>query len=74
MKRKAKGGKSIRQKTKLRLPDLDDAKTAVLDSLRSPESQRCYRRSIDDFVRWHCIVLSLDYLSIRRLLPAMNSS
>jgi site-specific recombinase XerD len=54
MKRKAKGGKSNRQKTKLGLPDLEYSKAAVLDSLRSPESQRSYRRSIDDFVRWYC--------------------
>ncbi|HWO32671.1 MAG TPA: tyrosine-type recombinase/integrase [Candidatus Acidoferrum sp.] len=26
----------------------------MLVSLRSPESQRSYRRSIDDFVRWYC--------------------
>jgi site-specific recombinase XerD len=54
MKRDAKGGKSNRHKTKLGLPDLEHAKAAVLDSLRSPESQRSYRRSIDDFVRWYC--------------------
>lgn len=54
MKRKAKGGKSNRQKPKLGLPDLEYSKAAVLDSLRSPESQRSYRRSIDDFVRWYC--------------------
>jgi site-specific recombinase XerD len=54
MKRKANGGKSNRQKTKLGLPDLEYSKAAVLDSLRSPESQRSYRRSIDDFVRWYC--------------------
>jgi site-specific recombinase XerD len=54
MKRKSKGGKSNRQKAKLGLPDLEHAKAAVLDSLRSPESQRSYRRSIDDFVRWYC--------------------
>jgi len=54
MKRKAKGGKSNRKKTKLGLPDLEYSKAAVLDSLRSPESQRSYRRSIDDFVRWYC--------------------
>ena len=28
--------------------------TAVLVSLRSPESQRSYRRSIEDFVCWYC--------------------
>jgi len=54
MRRKTKRGKSNRTKTKLGLPDLEHAKSAVLVSLRSPESQRSYRRSIDDFVRWYC--------------------
>ena len=54
MRRKAKAGKSKRQKTKLGLPDLEQAKTAVLVSLRSPESQRSYRHSIDEFVFWYC--------------------
>ena len=54
MKRKAKGRRSNRQKTRLGLPDLEHAKAAVLDSLRSPESQRSYRHSIDDFVLWYC--------------------
>jgi hypothetical protein len=54
MKRNAKRRKSDRPKTKLGLPDLEQAKSAVLVSLRSPESQRSYRRSIDDFVHWYC--------------------
>src|SRR5258708_3763986 len=54
MRRKTKRGKSNRWKTKLGLPDLEHAKSAVLVSLRSPESQRSYRRSIDDFVSWYC--------------------
>ena len=54
MKRNPKGRKSNRQQAKLGLPDLEHAKAAVLVSLRSPESQRSYRRSIDDFVRWYC--------------------
>jgi hypothetical protein len=54
MRRKTKRGKSNRAKTKLGIPDLEHAKSAVLVSLRSPESQRSYRRSIDDFVRWYC--------------------
>ena len=54
MKRNTKGRKSNRQKAKLGLPDLEHAKAAVLVSLRSQESQRSYRRSIDDFVRWYC--------------------
>ena len=54
MRRKSKKAKSNRAKTKLGLPDLEHAKSAVPVSLRSPESQRSYRRSIDDFVRWYC--------------------
>jgi hypothetical protein len=54
MRRNAKRGKSKRPGTKLGLPDLGHAKSAVLVSLRSPESQRSYRRSIDDFVCWYC--------------------
>ena len=54
MKTKAKGEKTNRQKAMLGLPDLEHAKSAVLVSLRSPESQLSYRRSIDFFVRWYC--------------------
>jgi site-specific recombinase XerD len=38
----------------LRLPDLDFAKTAVLNTLSSSESRRSYRFAIDDFVTWYC--------------------
>jgi hypothetical protein len=41
-------------KTKLGLPDLDQAKAAVLGSLRSPESQRGYQHSINEFINWYC--------------------
>ena len=54
MRRKAKGRKSNRLKAKLGLPDLEQAKSAVLAGLRSPESQRSYRHSIDHFVGWYC--------------------
>lgn len=50
----AKARKTSRQKSKLGLPDLEQVKSAVLVSLRSPESQRSYRRSVDDFVCWYC--------------------
>jgi site-specific recombinase XerC len=43
-----------RPKAKLGLPDLDHSRTAVLDSLRSPESKRGYRHAIDEFIRWYC--------------------
>src|SRR5499425_1889851 len=54
MKRKPRTRKPNRQKTKLGLPDLEHVKSAVLVSLRSPESQRSYRHSIDEFVFWYC--------------------
>src|SRR5260370_35876620 len=38
----------------LRLPDLDFAKRAVLNTLGPPESKRAYEFAIDDFIAWHC--------------------
>lgn len=38
----------------LRLPDLDHSKSAVLNTLKSPESQRAYNHAIDDFIAWYC--------------------
>ena len=49
---KAKSPTPKRPKTKLGLPDLDHSKSAVLDSLRSPESKRGYRHAIDEFIQW----------------------
>src|SRR4051812_41301948 len=43
-----------RPKAKLGLPDLDHSRSAVLDSLRSPESKRGYRHAIDEFIQWYC--------------------
>ena len=41
-------------KTTLRLPDLDQAKSAVLNSLPSQESRRGYRHAIEEFITWYC--------------------
>ena len=38
----------------LRLPDLEHAKSAVLNSLASPESRRSYEFAIQNFVHWYC--------------------
>ena len=38
----------------LRLPDLDHAKRAVLNSLGSAASTRAYTHAIDDFIEWYC--------------------
>src|SRR5438874_13408770 len=41
-------------KAVLRLPDLDQAKSAVVNSLSSVDAQRGYRHAIDEFVEWYC--------------------
>src|SRR5262249_32653476 len=41
-------------KAVLRLPDLDQAKSAVLNSLSSSDAQRGYRHAIDEFIEWYC--------------------
>jgi site-specific recombinase XerD len=55
MKRKpGRKGKRPIGKTVLRLPDLEVAKSAVLNSLSCPDTQRGYRHAIDEFVDWYC--------------------
>jgi len=48
--------KRLRRKPKavLQLPDLDQAKSAVLNSLTSADAQRGYWHAIDEFVEWYC--------------------
>jgi len=41
-------------KSVLRLPDLEHAKAAVLNSLTSSDAQRGCRHAIDEFVEWYC--------------------
>jgi hypothetical protein len=48
-----------RLRTKLGLPELEQAKIAVIVSFRSFESQRSYRYSIDEFEAWYCSTLGL---------------
>jgi hypothetical protein len=38
----------------LALPDLEHAKTAVLNSLTSASGQRTYEHAIREFVTWYC--------------------
>src|ERR1700719_3344295 len=67
-------------KSVLRLPDLEHAKAAVLNSLTSLDAQRGYRHAIDEFVDWYCseprlalnriVVLRYrSHLESRRLAP-----
>ena len=41
-------------KRKLELPDLEQAKSAVLNSLTSISGKRSYGYAITEFVRWYC--------------------
>src|ERR1700749_1299895 len=55
MKHKSRSQKQHkRPKTRLRLPDLEFSKSAVLNSLRSVDGQRGYGHAIDEFVDWYC--------------------
>jgi hypothetical protein len=72
--------RTSRSRRVLRLPDLEHARAAVLNSLSSSESQRGYRHAIDEFVDWYCseprlafnriVVLRYrSHLESRRLAP-----
>src|SRR6202790_3586945 len=80
---KAKSHRKVKRthaKTILRLPDLDIAKAAVINSLSCPDAQRGYRHAIDEFVDWYCseprlsfsktvVVRYRMHLESRRLAP-----
>ena len=42
------------QKRSLALPDLEQTKSAVLNSLTSKSGQRTYDHAINEFVDWYC--------------------
>jgi len=54
MARKAKPKPKRVPKTILKLPDLEQSKSAVLNSLTSPSSQRSYDHAIREFIDWYC--------------------
>jgi hypothetical protein len=43
----------------LKLPDFEQSKSAVLNSLTSPSSQRTYDHAIREFIEWYCSEVSL---------------
>ena len=71
MKKKSRSKpKRTTTRSVLRLPDLEHAKTAVLNSLSSPDAQRGYRHAIDEFLacglrRHEAVTLTLDHLQQR---------
>ena len=51
---KSKSRKKKPPKRVLPLPDLEQAKSAVLNSLTSTSGQRTYDHAITEFVAWYC--------------------
>jgi site-specific recombinase XerD len=50
----AKNKRKRNPKTVLKLPDLEQSKSAVLNSLASRSSQRSYDHAIREFIDWYC--------------------
>src|SRR5215472_2778370 len=50
----AKNKRKRNPKTVLKLPDLEQSKSAVLNSLTSRSSQRAYDHAIREFIDWYC--------------------
>ena len=51
---KSKVNRKRTPKSVLKLPDLEQSKSAVLNSLTSPSSQRTYDHAIREFIEWYC--------------------
>ena len=54
MARRSKKAKLARAKSVRRLPNLEQSKNAVLNSLAAPSSQESYGHAIDEFIGWYC--------------------
>lgn len=51
---KSKTKRKRAPKSVLKVPDLEQSKSAVLNSLTSPGSQRTYDHAIREFIEWYC--------------------
>src|SRR4051794_7833105 len=76
----APGSTKKRKRRPVSLPGLDQAKSAVLNTLSSADAQRGYRHAIDEFIDWYCseprlsfnravVVRYRMYLEQRKLAP-----
>jgi integrase len=54
MASRQKTAKRRKPKTVLRIPDLEQSKNAVLNSLAAASSQESYGHAIDEFIGWYC--------------------
>ena len=53
------------RKIVLKLPDLDQSKSAILNSLISPHLRRNYKFAMEQFITWYC---SAPRLTLNRAL------
>jgi len=51
---KKQQSKSFRHSAALTIPELEQSKAAVLDTLASPHSRRSYQYAIERFIAWYC--------------------
>jgi hypothetical protein len=61
-------------KTVLKLPDLEQSKSAVLNSLTSLSSQRSYDHAIREFIEWYCSEPRLAFNASPAFLPYGRAS
>ena len=61
MVRRQKKAKRSKAKSVLRLPDLEQSKNAVLNSLAAATSQESYGHAINEFIGWYCSELRLAF-------------
>jgi site-specific recombinase XerD len=54
MARRQKKARRPKAKTVLRLPDLEQSRNAVLNTLAAATSQESYGHAIDEFIGWYC--------------------
>lgn len=54
MARRKNTTKRCQPKARLRLPDLEQSKNAVLNSLAAASSQESYAHAIEEFIGWYC--------------------
>ena len=61
---KSKSKRKRAPKHVLKLPDLEQSKSAVLNSLTSRSSQRTYDHAIREFIEWYCSEPRLAFASL----------
>ena len=71
MARRQTTAKRPKPKTVLRLPDLEQSKNAVLNSLAAPSSQISYGHAIDEFIGWYCSELCGSYRVVNRVISCI---